>query len=138
MITSYKTMALSPQKNTHTIKFISNQMASKRRVPVIDMGDAQTQPEKLVAACEEFGCFRVKNHGIRSSLMTEMKAVVRTLLELPLELKMRNLNSNEPSKGYTPPNMASAFFDSLSLYDMASPAAVHHFCDQMDATPHQR
>lgn len=113
-------------------------MASTKSVPVIDMGDAESLAEKLVTACEEFGCFRVTNHGIPSSLMSDMKAVVRTLLDLPLESKMRNFDSNEPSKGYTPPNMASAFFDSLSLYDMASPAAVQRFCDQMDASPHQR
>lgn len=102
------------------------------------MSEVENLPQKLVAACEEFGCFRLKNHGLSAALMADMKAVARTLLDLPLEQKMKNANLLEPSKGYTPPNLAGAFFDSLSLYDMASPASVNEFCDQMDASPHQR
>ncbi|KAH6756810.1 hypothetical protein C2S53_015211 [Perilla frutescens var. hirtella] len=111
-------------------------MSSIKSVPIIDM--QEEDGEKLVRACEELGCFRLTNHGIPLSLMSDMKAVVRSLLDLPLESKMKNANPDEPSKGYTPPNMASAFFDSLSLYDMASPASVQHFCAQMDASPYQR
>ncbi|KAK4383578.1 2-oxoglutarate-dependent dioxygenase DAO [Sesamum angolense] len=113
-------------------------MAAKKSVPVIDIEDSASLPEKLVRACEELGCFRLMNHGIPMSLMSEMKAAVRSLLDLPLEVKRRNSNPHEPSKGYTPPNLASPFFDSLSLYDMASPNAVEYFCSQMDASPHQR
>ncbi|KAI3457542.1 hypothetical protein Pfo_014205 [Paulownia fortunei] len=113
--------------------------STTKSVPVIDMKeDLPTLPEKIVKACEGLGCFRLKNHGIPLSLMSEMKAVTRSLLDLPLELKLRNSNPHEPSKGYTPPNLASPFFDSLSLYDMASPGAVEDFCAQMRASPHQR
>ncbi|KAK4439014.1 hypothetical protein Salat_0236100 [Sesamum alatum] len=86
-------------------------MAVKNSVPVIDMQDTAVS--------------HVRNESRRA------------LLDLPLEVTLRNSNSREPSKGYTPPNMASAFFDSLSLYDMASPDAVEHFCAQLDASPHQ-
>ncbi|PIN09353.1 Iron/ascorbate family oxidoreductase [Handroanthus impetiginosus] len=113
-------------------------MANTKQVPIIDIQDLETLPEKMVKACEELGCFRVMNHGIPMPLMSEMKEVALSLLDLPLEVKMRNSNPEEPSKGYTPPNLASPFFDSLSLYDMASPEAVGDFCDQMNASPHQR
>ncbi|KAK6134483.1 hypothetical protein DH2020_031765 [Rehmannia glutinosa] len=112
--------------------------STTKSVPIIDMADLQTLPEKIVRACEELGCFRLINHGISMSLMSEMKAVIRSLLDLPLEVKMKNSNPLEPSKGYTPPNLASPFFDSLSLYDMASPGAVEDFCSQMDASSYQR
>ncbi|KAG8386665.1 hypothetical protein BUALT_Bualt03G0172600 [Buddleja alternifolia] len=113
---------------------------SKSVIPVIDMHELESASvsEKIVRACEEWGCFRIMNHGISKSLMSDMKGVVRCLLDVPLDVKMRNYNPDQPSKGYTPPNMASPFFDSLSLYDMASPGAVDHFCAQMDASPHQR
>lgn len=110
-----------------------------KSIPVIDMnGDLQTLPEKIVKACEEFGCFRLKNHGLPRPLMSEMKAVARSLLNLPLERKMRNFNRTEPSKGYIPLNIVSPFFDCLSLYNTTSSAALDDFCAQMEASPHQR
>ncbi|KAK4484600.1 hypothetical protein RD792_007187 [Penstemon davidsonii] len=112
--------------------------STTKSIPIIDMQETSTLSEKIVKACEEWGCFRLKNHGISMSLMSEMKAATRSLLDLPMEIKLKNSNPNEPSKGYTPPNLASPFFDSLSLYDMASPGAVEDFCAQMDASPYQR
>lgn len=109
-----------------------------KSVPVIDMEDLKTLPHKIVKACEEFGCFRLKNHGIPSALMSEMKAVARSQLELPLEVKMRNFNPLDPAKGYIPPNIVTAFFDCLSLYDTASPRALEDFCAQIEASPYQR
>ncbi|KZV24174.1 adventitious rooting related oxygenase family protein [Dorcoceras hygrometricum] len=113
-------------------------MAVTKSVPVIDMQDFSTLPQKIVSACEEWGCFRLINHGVPSSLMSNMKDVTSSLHDLPMEIKMRNYNHRDPSKGYTPPNMASAFFESLSLYDAGSAAAVDNFCSQLDASPQQR
>ncbi|GFP98868.1 2-oxoglutarate-dependent dioxygenase dao [Phtheirospermum japonicum] len=112
--------------------------STSKTVPIIDMSDLSKLPEKLVRACEEVGCLRLNNHGIPISLMSDMRAVTWALLDLPLDVKMRNSNPQEPSKGYTPPNLASPFFDSLSLYDMAKHAAVEGFCAQMDVSPKQR
>lgn len=113
-------------------------MASKgSAVPVIDMQDLSGLPERLVKACEEWGCFRIVNHGVPMELMSEMKCVSRSLLDLPMEIKMRNSHP-EHGKGYTPPNMASPYFEGLSLYDMALPGAVDEFCSQVGASSHQR
>ncbi|XP_073127461.1 2-oxoglutarate-dependent dioxygenase DAO-like [Henckelia pumila] len=113
-------------------------MAVTKSVPVIDMQDFSTLPQKLVSACEDWGCFRLINHGVPLSLMSHMKDAVRSLHDLPMEIKMRNYNQQEPSKGYTPPNIASAFFESLSLYDDGSAAAVDDFCSQLGVSPQQR
>lgn len=64
-------------------------MAVTKSVTVIDMQDFSTLPQKLVNACEEWGCFRLKNHGIPLSLMSDMKDVARSLHDLPEEIKMR-------------------------------------------------
>ncbi|KAL3613730.1 hypothetical protein CASFOL_041804 [Castilleja foliolosa] len=108
------------------------------KIPIIDMSDISNLPEKLVLACQELGCLRLINHGLPISLMYDMRAVTRALLDLPVDVKMRNSNPQEPSKGYTKPNMASPFFDSLSLYDVVSPGAIDGFCAQMDVSPKQR
>ncbi|KAL3503031.1 hypothetical protein ACH5RR_037480 [Cinchona calisaya] len=106
-------------------------------VPIIDMQDPCGLPEKLVKACEEWGCFRIVNHGIPLNLLSEMKAVCRSLLDLPLEIKQGN-SPPGPGQRYTPPNMASPYFEGLNIYDMAFPGVVDDFCAQVDASPHQR
>ncbi|KAK6154214.1 hypothetical protein DH2020_008462 [Rehmannia glutinosa] len=110
-----------------------------KSVPVIDMQDLSINlPEKIVKACEEWGCFRLVNHGVPIELMSEMKAVTRTLMDLPMEIKQKNYHPEPAGKGYTPPNMASPYFEGLSLYDLTSPGAVHGFCSQIDVSPYQR
>ena len=61
-------------------------------VPVIDLNQFPNSEEykKLREASEEWGCFRLVNHTIPLSLMAEMKKVVRSLLDLPMEIKKRN------------------------------------------------
>ncbi|KAK3027292.1 hypothetical protein RJ639_041114 [Escallonia herrerae] len=112
-------------------------MAAASGVPVIDMQDFAGVAEKLVQACEEWGCFRLINHGVSEKLMSEAKAVTLSLLDLPPEIKMRNASPVE-GKGYTPPNHASPFFEGMSIYDMASPGAVDDFCNQLGASAHHR
>ncbi|KAG6423764.1 hypothetical protein SASPL_114167 [Salvia splendens] len=105
--------------------------------PVIDMKESENLAEKIVKACEEWGCFRMVNHGVAIELMTQMKAITLSLTDLPMEVKQKNSHP-EPGKGYTPPNSASPFFEGLSLYDMASPGAIDLFCSQINVSPHQR
>ncbi|KAK2982863.1 hypothetical protein RJ640_006514, partial [Escallonia rubra] len=106
-------------------------------VPVIDMQDIAGSPEKLVKAFEEWGCLRLINHGVSETLMSEVKAVSRSLLDLPMETKMRNASPGE-GQVYTPPNNASPFFEGIGIYDMPALGAVDDFCDQLGASPQQR
>ncbi|KAH7861073.1 hypothetical protein Vadar_021317 [Vaccinium darrowii] len=85
-------------------------------IPVIDMQDFPGQSGKLMEACREWGFFRIINHGISPALMGEMKAVSRSLLDLPVEIKLRNSHPVQ-GKGYTPPNMASPVFEGLGCYE---------------------
>ncbi|KAL1562847.1 2-oxoglutarate-dependent dioxygenase DAO-like [Salvia divinorum] len=110
---------------------------AKYSAPIIDMKEPGNLAEKIVKACEEWGCFRLVNHGVGIELMTQMKAVTLSFMDLPMEVKQKNSHP-EAGKGYTPPNSASPFFEGLSLYDMASPGAIDLFCSQIDVSPHQR
>lgn len=49
----------------------------KDSVPLINMKDSSNLAEKIVKACEEWGCFKLVNHGVDTELMAEMKAVTR-------------------------------------------------------------
>ncbi|PSR84636.1 2-oxoglutarate-dependent dioxygenase [Actinidia chinensis var. chinensis] len=106
-------------------------------VPVIDLEDFPSQSDKLIEACEEWGCFRVVNHRIPAALMEAMKAVVRALLDLPPEIKRRNAGVSAGS-GYVSPTKVNPLYEGLGLYDIASTEAVRSFCSQLDASPHQR
>ncbi|KAH7861390.1 hypothetical protein Vadar_025520 [Vaccinium darrowii] len=63
---------------------------AKSNIPIIDMQDFPAQSGKLMEACRDWGCFRNINHGISPALMGEMKVVTRSLLDLPVEIKLRN------------------------------------------------
>ncbi|KAL6999720.1 hypothetical protein U1Q18_000877 [Sarracenia purpurea var. burkii] len=106
-------------------------------IPVIDMQNFPAESKKLMAACDEWGCFRIINHNISPALMAEMKLVSRSLLDLPVEIKSRNFHP-VAGKGYTPLNMASSVYEGLGCYDMASPGALDNFFNQLSVSPHQR
>ncbi|KAF8029218.1 hypothetical protein BT93_E1778 [Corymbia citriodora subsp. variegata] len=106
-------------------------------VPAIDIQDFPGQYQKLREACEAWGCFRIVNHKVPLELMSEMKAVVRSLLDLPFEIKKRNTDVIAGS-GYMAPSEKNPLYEALGLYDMGSPQAVQAFCSQLDASPHQR
>ncbi|CAK9177266.1 unnamed protein product [Ilex paraguariensis] len=106
-------------------------------IPVIDLQEISSEPPKLVQACDEWGCFRIINHQIPTTLMAEMKSVVRSLLDLPMEIKRRNREVIAGS-GYVAPSKGNPLYEGLGLYDLGSIEAVHDFCTQLDASPYQR
>ncbi|CAL5390961.1 unnamed protein product [Camellia sinensis] len=92
---------------------------------------------KLIDASQEWGCFRIINHQIPTTLMSDMKSVVRSLLDLPPEIKRRNTDVIAGSR-YVAPNMVNPLYEGLGLYDIGSTHAVLDFCTQLDASPQQR
>lgn len=108
-------------------------------IPTIDLGEVSDKilNEKIREASERWGCFRVINHGVSLSLMSEMKKTVMDLFERPYEVKRRNTDVLLGS-GYRAPNETNPYYEALGLYDMASPQAVNTFCDQLDASADQR
>ncbi|KAJ0468770.1 putative gibberellin 2-beta-dioxygenase [Helianthus annuus] len=115
-------------------------MATKCSIPVINLHDFPNQSSKLIAACEEWGCFRLLNHHevLPAMLMSEMKAVVKSLFDSPVEIKRRNVDVI-PGSGYMPaPTTPNPFHETLGFYDMTSRRELGNFCSQLDASPHQR
>ncbi|KAL8038474.1 hypothetical protein ABFX02_11G109800 [Erythranthe guttata] len=108
-------------------------------IPVIDLQDFPRSLPKLIDASEEWGCFRIVNFEriLPVSLMHEMKAVVSSLMELPLEIKRRNVDAVAGS-GHKLSGGVNPIHEGLGFYDIASSQAVDEFCTQLAATPHQR
>ncbi|XP_050230348.1 2-oxoglutarate-dependent dioxygenase DAO-like [Mercurialis annua] len=112
-------------------------MLNEKSIPSIDVSDFPGESETLRKAGEEWGCFRILNHNIPSSLLLEMKDVVRSLLDLPMEVKARN-TAVIAGSGYERPQQIKPIYEALGIYDFTSSEAVDTFCSQLDASTHQR
>ncbi|PKI67315.1 hypothetical protein CRG98_012264 [Punica granatum] len=108
-----------------------------RAIPKIDLQELPFQYTKLREACQEWGCFRVVNHSVPVTLMSEMKRVVRSLLDLPIETKHRNKEVSSGS-GYIAPGKLGSIYESLCISDLTSPEAVCAICSVLDASPEHR
>ncbi|KAI8030188.1 2-oxoglutarate-dependent dioxygenase DAO [Camellia lanceoleosa] len=97
-------------------------------VAVIDLEDFPGQSRKMIQACEELGCFRITNHHqfLPPTLSLEMKAVIRSLFDLPVEIKRRNTDVI-PGSGYMAPSQINPHYEAFGLYDIASHEAVNDF-----------
>jgi leucoanthocyanidin dioxygenase len=90
-------------------------MESALELPLIDMDEAaETQlaaggnchgkiVHQIRTACEEWGFFQVKNHGIPLSVIKEMQQVVHEFLELPVEEKNKVMSNSvdRQAQGYS-------------------------------------
>ena len=114
-------------------------MATTCSIPVIDLHDFPNESSKLIAACEEWGCFRLLNHHdiLPSTLMSEMNSVARSLFDLPIEIKRRNLDVTV-GRGHMVGATKSPLYEAFGLYDIPFRYDVETFCSQLDLTPHQR
>ena len=65
--------------------------------------------------------------------MSEVKAVVRSLLDLPSESERRNSDVITGS-GYATPSEINPLYEALGLYDLGSPQFVQAFCCLLDAS----
>ncbi|CAL0316931.1 unnamed protein product [Lupinus luteus] len=108
-------------------------------LPLVDLKKLYEKEElnKLREACEKYGCFKIINHHVPITLMTDMKSVAKYLHELPIEIKKRNI-SIIPDSGYV--NLpTSPLYEGLGIYDMhITPEAVHDFCSQLEVPTHHR
>ncbi|KAG0454091.1 hypothetical protein HPP92_025395 [Vanilla planifolia] len=108
-------------------------------LPVIDLSKLSTEQEKLAAAVAKPGpgCFRVINHGIPMALMAEMMATAASLMDLPVEVKLRNADVI-PASGYMPPTIFNMMYESLGIHEVDDLDNVHAFCSLLGVSPHHR
>lgn len=106
-------------------------------VPVIDLLSSPAEGGSLLSACEGIGCFRIVNHGIPTELLAEMKAAVKSLFDLPEDVKRRNSDIILGS-GYVGPTKENPLYEAFGLFDAGRAADVDAFCSQLHASPHHR
>ncbi|XP_031502664.1 gibberellin 20-oxidase-like protein [Nymphaea colorata] len=86
---------------------------------VLDMADAQghQSPSTLASlshACQEWGFFRVANHGIPRELLGCVSSLSKELFSLPPHSKDK-AGPSSSLKTYTPPFIVSPFFESFRV-----------------------
>lgn len=107
-------------------------------VPVIDLLSSPAEVgSRVLMACEGVGCFRVVNHGIPPELLAEMKTAVKSLFDLPDDVKRRNADIIAGS-GYVGPTKENPLYEAFGLYDAGRAADVDAFCSLLHASPHHR
>ncbi|KAI7730419.1 hypothetical protein M8C21_025364 [Ambrosia artemisiifolia] len=103
-------------------------------VPVIDMQKVEGLEEKIVKAFEEWGCFRMVNHGVPPQLLAEMKVVVASLFDLPEDIESQTTYTKH-GMGYIRRGLINSFYESLGIGNISS---SEDFCDNLDVSTHQR
>ncbi|KAK6778919.1 hypothetical protein RDI58_025637 [Solanum bulbocastanum] len=97
-----------------------------KSLPIIDMQDISSD-KKIAKSLERWGCFRLVNHGIPPQLLSEIMAIGRTLMELPVEMKGLNVHKDR-SFGYIPVNMTSSMEVmmkySKAIYDLTKKLGI--------------
>ncbi|KAD4179015.1 hypothetical protein E3N88_27606 [Mikania micrantha] len=96
-----------------------------RTLPEVEEGGGEME---LVKALEEWGCFRVVNHGVPAELMSEMKAVTAAIFDLPDEIHTPTTYTKY-GMGYIRRGLINPFFESLSINDISSPEGFIHKLD---------
>ncbi|CAH2068816.1 unnamed protein product [Thlaspi arvense] len=63
-------------------------------IPVIDLSDLSSSKTLLVEACQEFGFFKVINHGVSKELMIKLEDEATKFFNLPLNEKEKAASPN--------------------------------------------
>ncbi|GLJ41186.1 hypothetical protein SUGI_0852630 [Cryptomeria japonica] len=102
-------------------------------LPVIDIshfpkeieGDRlQYHPEVVkLGKCEEWGIFRLVNHGVPQDLRQKVLSVSQDLLSMPMELK-DSVTTSSPGRSYSHTPGVPITFESFGLVDMPNPDSI--------------
>ncbi|XP_061359583.1 gibberellin 3-beta-dioxygenase 1-like [Gastrolobium bilobum] len=112
-------------------------------IPIIDLMDPNAM-ELIGLACEKWGAFQLKNHGIPLSVIEEVQVEAKKLFALPAEQKLKGLRSAGGATGYGRARI-SPFFTKYMWHEgftiMGSPSDdakkiwpndYERFCDIME------
>lgn len=115
--------AWSPLSNDHDDDDAFNG-SSCSSIPMIDLMDPNAM-ELMGHACEEWGAFQLKNHGIPFSVIQEVEGEAKRLFALPAHRKLKALRSPGGATGYGRARI-SPFFPKLMWHEgytiMGSPS----------------
>jgi len=68
-------------------------------IPIIDLNDPNAM-EQIGLACEKWGAFQLKNHGIPLNFIEEVEEEAKRLFSLPSKEKLKALRSAGGGTGY--------------------------------------
>ncbi|KAG5098447.1 hypothetical protein JHK82_048301 [Glycine max] len=89
-------------------------------IPIIDLMDPNAM-ELIGLACENWGAFQLKNHGIPLSVVEEVEEEAKRLFALPADRKLKALRSvTVPCHGYGRARISPFFPKQCGMKDLPS------------------
>lgn len=87
------------------------------KLHILDMSQPlqSSSLSSLAEACKTWGFFHITNHGISSDLYSKLYSLSKDLFSLPSDTKLKLGPFSNSPKTYTPPFIASPFFESLRV-----------------------
>ncbi|KAJ7960496.1 2-oxoglutarate (2OG) and Fe(II)-dependent oxygenase superfamily protein [Quillaja saponaria] len=81
-------------------RFDASKVVPEESIPIIDFTnwDDPDVAESITNAASKWGFFQIVNHGVPLKVIEDMKAVVHSFFELPVEEKRKYLKENSPSE----------------------------------------
>lgn len=85
-------------------------------LPVFDISQplSQSSLSSLYLVCKEWGFFHITNHGVSKELYRKLHSISTHVFRLPPKRKS-SAGPSSTIKTYTPPFIASPFFESLRV-----------------------
>ncbi|KAK4274395.1 hypothetical protein QN277_017621 [Acacia crassicarpa] len=93
----------------------SNVVDGSVSIPMVDLQDPNAM-ETIKLACEEWGIFQLKNHGIPLSLLKEVDEEIKRFFSLPAEQKTKALRPPGGKSSYGSPYI-SPFFPKVMWHE---------------------
>ncbi|KAL2346800.1 hypothetical protein Fmac_000800 [Flemingia macrophylla] len=129
--------------NNNTFPFNDDDDASSSSIPMIDLMDPNAM-HLIGHACETWGAFQLKNHGIPFGLIEGVEQEAKNLFSLPTQQKLKALRSPGAATGYGRAQI-SPFFPSFMWHEGFTiigspshhakkiwPTDFQHFCDLIE------
>lgn len=104
---------------------------------MIDLLNLPADNKKLLASCEEYGFFRVINHGMPMELQSEMKEAASSFFNLPDDVKLRSKKGIAGSRSIARANL-TPHLETFGVQNTESPPEVNDFCSQLELSPHHK
>ncbi|RDX64854.1 Gibberellin 3-beta-dioxygenase 1, partial [Mucuna pruriens] len=95
--------------------YLSFNDAASSSIPIIDLMDPKAT-ELIGLACEKWGAFQLKNHGIPFGVVEDVEEEAKRLFALPAEQKLKALRSPGGATGYGRARI-SPFFPKLMWHE---------------------
>ncbi|XP_074271839.1 2-oxoglutarate-dependent dioxygenase DAO-like [Silene latifolia] len=109
----------------------------ERQIPVIDYQTIHENLAKLSEVARTWGCFRLVNHGVSTTLMADWKSMSKALFQRPIEIK-KKIKEVIPRSGYRTSNAKNPNYEAFAFYNVNNSQVLSTFSSDLQLSAQQR